>query len=84
MTHSGGKPHKVGYNGQQFEVRATGYPEGGESVIGWSNSSEGAWRMATAIRKAPSCLSSRVIDLHTMNDVSKPVAPVTPDKGAVT
>ena len=69
MTHSGGKHHKVGYDGQQFEVRATGYPESGESVIGWASTEDGAQRMAEAIRKAPSCVSARVIDLHTMTEV---------------
>lgn len=63
MTHSGGKPHNVGDKGQRYEVRATGYPkEGVKSVIGWSDDLDGAERMAAAIRKAPGCTSTTVVD----------------------
>ncbi len=62
MTHSGGKPHNVGDKGQQYEVRATGYPSDGENVIGWSATIEGAQRMMTAILKAPGCTSASIFD----------------------
>lgn len=62
MTHSGGKPHKVGDEGQRYEVRSTGYPKKAESVIGWCPELEGAERMAQAIRKAPGCTSTVIWD----------------------
>ncbi len=68
MTHSGGKPHNVGDKGQRYEVRATGYPKPEKSVIGWSESLEGADRMALAIRKAPGCISTEIFDRR--DDVS--------------
>lgn len=62
MTHSGGKPHKVGDQGQRYEVRATGYPKKGDNVVGWHVELEGADRMAAAIRKAPGCTSTTIYD----------------------
>lgn len=62
MTHSGGKPHAVGDRGQRYEVRATGYPKDEQSVIGWTDRGDGAARMASAIRKAPGCVSTEVFD----------------------
>lgn len=63
MTHSGGQPHtNVGDRGQRYEVRATGYPKAEKSVIGWSDTVEGADGMAGAIRHAPSCTSTEIFD----------------------
>lgn len=63
MTHSGGKPHtNIGDVGQRYEVRATGYPKDDESIIGWSSTLKGAEDMALAIRQAPRCLSTEIID----------------------
>jgi hypothetical protein len=62
MTHSGGKPHKVGDRGQCYEVRAAGYPKKELSVIGWSDSLDGASRMAAATRLAPGCLRTEIFD----------------------
>lgn len=63
MTHSGGQPHtNVGDRGQRYEVRASGYPKEGDSVIGWSDTLDGADKMAAAIRKAPSCTSTTIYD----------------------
>lgn len=63
MTHSGGKPHtNVGDRGQRYEVRATGYPKHGVSVIGWSDDLVGADKMAAAIRLAPGCTSTEIYD----------------------
>lgn len=75
MTHSGGKPHtNVGDRGQRFEVRATGYPKEGESVIGWSDTLDGADSMADSIRLAPSCTSTTIYDRAQGKDVApKPV-----------
>ena len=49
-------------DGQRYEVRATGYPKEVESVIGWSNDLHGAERMARAIRRAPGCTSTVIVD----------------------
>lgn len=62
MTHSGGKPHNVGDKGQRYEVRATGWPKDIESIVGWCPTSEGAERLAAAVKLAPSCVSVRIID----------------------
>lgn len=63
MTHSGGKPHtNIGDRGQRYEVRSTGYPKSGQSVVGWSSTLEGAVAMARAIRLHPSTTSTEVFD----------------------
>lgn len=63
MTHSGGKPHEnVGDRGQRYEVRATGWPQARESVIGWAWNLHGAERLASAAHKAPGCTSTEIID----------------------
>lgn len=62
MTHSGGKPHAVGDRGQRYEVRATGWPTAGESVIAWTDSKELADKRAESVLTAPSCTASRVVD----------------------
>jgi hypothetical protein len=63
MTHSGGKPHtNVGDRGQRYEVRAAGYPCDGVNVIGWATTLNGARGMAMAIRRAPGCTCTKIID----------------------
>lgn len=63
MTHSGGKPHtNVGDRGQRFEIRASGYPKEGKSVIGWCDTLGRASEMAAAIREAPGCTSTEIFD----------------------
>lgn len=62
MTHSGGKPHNVGDKGQQYEVRAIGYPTAGVNIIGWSKTIDGAKRRMEAILLAPRCTSAYVFD----------------------
>lgn len=63
MTHSGGLPHtNIGDRGQRYEVRATGYPKAGKSIIGWATDLEGAEEMASSIRLAPSCTSTEIFD----------------------
>jgi hypothetical protein len=72
MTHSGGQPHgNVGDRGQRYEVRSTGYPKAGENVIGWASTIEGASDMAQAIRKAPSCTSTSIVDRETGSEVRR-------------
>ena len=62
MTWGGGKPHAVGDRGQRYEVRATGYPRKERSVIGWTESLDGAERMMVGILKAPGCTSAEIFD----------------------
>jgi hypothetical protein len=65
VTHSGGKPHtNVGDRGQRYEVRMTGYGPNapGESVLGWSDTLDGARQMMKAILTAPSCTSASIFD----------------------
>lgn len=62
MTHSGGKPHNVGDNGQRYEVSASGYPKAEQSIIGWCPTLDGAHSMANAIRKAPGCFATEIFD----------------------
>lgn len=37
MTHSGGKPHKVGYNGQSHKITVHDADKGARRIIGWTN-----------------------------------------------
>jgi hypothetical protein len=62
VTHSGGRPHSVGDRGQRYEVRATGYPKAEMTVIGWCTDTDGAEKMASAIRQAPGCTSVEIYD----------------------
>jgi hypothetical protein len=63
MTHSGGKPHKVGDRAQRYEVQAHGYPEDKmDNVICWTDTPESAERIMTAILKAPGCNSAAIFD----------------------
>jgi len=62
MTHSGGKPHAVGDRGQRYEIRATGWPKEGKSVIGWWSKLDGADEMMASLLKAPSCTSVEIFD----------------------
>jgi hypothetical protein len=66
MTHSGGKPRS-----QRYEVRATEYPSGGTSVIGWTDDLDGADKVAAAIRLAPGCVSTEIFDRQENRPVIK-------------
>lgn len=55
----------TGDRGQRYEVSATGYPKEEESVIGWSDTLEGADQLAAAIRTAPGCTSTTILDRQT-------------------
>jgi hypothetical protein len=77
MTHSGGKPHNVGDKGQRYEILAHGYPKNElDNVIGWNDTLEGAEAMAAAIRKAPSCTSTKIFDRQENKMVIKRYAGV--------
>jgi hypothetical protein len=70
MTHSGGKPHtNVGDCGQRYEVRAVGYPNEGDNVIGWSDGEAAAYRTFSAILKAPGCTSATIFDREEQRNV---------------
>ncbi len=55
----------TGDRGQRYEVRAAGYPNGGENVIGWASLLPVANRMADSIFKAPNCTDAWVLDRQT-------------------
>lgn len=55
-------PEKLGDKGQRYEVRAIGYPEDGENVIGWATTRAAAAHMAASIGLAPECKSASVVD----------------------
>lgn len=70
MTHSGGKPHtNVGDRGQRYEVRATGYPQSEESVIGWTHTIDAAEKIRLPIRLAPGCTSTEIFDREEKRSV---------------
>jgi hypothetical protein len=75
MTHSGGQPHtNIGDRGQRYEVRSRGYPKPESSVIGWSDTLEGAHEIATTIRQAPGCTSTTIFDRTENKPVIKQYA----------
>ena len=63
MTHSGGKPHGVGYKDQQYEVRVFDEDEGKEIVVGWADSEASAKRWSKSINTRPGWKDGRYIDL---------------------
>ena len=63
MTHSGGKPHAVGYEGQQFEVRVFDEDQGEEIVVGWTDSETKAESWAQSLETRPTWTNGRFIDL---------------------
>lgn len=69
MTHSGGKPHRVGDQGQRFEVRATGWPADKETVVCWTATVEAAHSLMTSILKAPGCRRATIHDRQEKKDV---------------
>lgn len=50
--------------GQRYEVRMTGYGPNapGQSVLGWSNTLNGAHEMMKAILTSPGCTSATIFD----------------------
>lgn len=65
MTHSGGKPHQVGYKGQQYEVSIYDDDAKARRVFGWSNDPAKASEMALAAELRPSWNFAWVTNLHT-------------------
>ena len=63
MTHSGGKQHAVGYNGQQFEVSFFDLDQNRRRVLGWTNDSDAAKKMADGVEKHPIWTTPWVTDL---------------------
>ena len=68
MTINGGQPHAVGDKGQQFEVTFYDPGVGGRRVFGWSDTPEGAFRMASAIELHPSWSSAQIKDRRQARD----------------
>lgn len=63
MTWGGGRPHPVGDRGQRYEVRVTGYPEAGKTmVVGWTDDVDRAGAILTSILKAPGATSAEIFD----------------------
>lgn len=52
----------TGGKGQRYEISSTGYPVDEAMVMGWSDTLDGALKMAAAFRLAPGCLSTRIRD----------------------
>lgn len=63
MTHSGGKPHAVGYKGQRFEVCFFDPESNKRRVLGWTNDPEDAQQMAGWIEEHPDWESPWITDL---------------------
>ena len=54
MTINGGQPHAVGDKGQRYEVTYFDPQANCRKVLGWSDTAEGAQRMADGVEKHPS------------------------------
>lgn len=54
MTHSGGKPHAVGDQGQRWEVSFFDPATNARRVLCWTNDLEHAKRIASAVEAHPS------------------------------
>lgn len=65
MTFNGGKPHEVGYRGQQFEVSVFDEYARGRRVLGWASDSDTASKMATGAELRPSWSAAWVTDLFS-------------------
>lgn len=63
MTYDGGKPHIVGYQGQRYEVSIFDDNEKNRIVIGWTDDSEQARKMADSAELKPSWSFAWVTDL---------------------
>lgn len=72
MTHSGGKSHKVGDDGQRFEVSYFDPNDNIRKPCGWTNDAEVAGVMASSISGHPSWQSPYVTDRRPCGD-NKPV-----------
>jgi len=62
MTHSGGKPHAVGDLGQRYEVTYFDSAANARKVLGWSETADGAQRMADSIEAHPSWQFAQIRD----------------------
>lgn len=56
---------------KRYEVHAIGYPNEGDNVIGWAEHTKSAIQMASAIRKAPGCEQSSILDLKNKKIIAK-------------
>lgn len=65
MTHSGGKPHNVGDQGQRYEVSYFDLDTRQRKVFGWSNNLIGARVMCRSIRMHPAWEAPEIKDRKT-------------------
>ena len=75
MTHSGGKPHTVGDQGQRYEVSVYDEDKGERVVCGWSDDPEIARQMATSFAKRPGWSLEQILDRWAGRDFS--IRPIT-------
>lgn len=64
MTHSGGKSHRVGDEGQQYEITYYDPNDDERKVFGWTDSEDIARKMGNNIDKHPSWQYPQVTDRH--------------------
>ena len=64
MTINGGKPHAVGDRGQRYEVTFFNTATLKRQVLGWSETREGANRMADGINAHPAWEQPQIVDRH--------------------
>lgn len=64
MTHSGGKPHAVGDEGQRFEVTYYDPADDTRKIYGWTDNNDAACQMGNAIDRHPSWCWPHVTDRH--------------------
>lgn len=48
--------------GQRYEIRASGWPDDGDCVVGWTDDLERAEKIANSIEKEPDCLRTEIFD----------------------
>jgi hypothetical protein len=73
MTHSGGRLHNIGDQGQWFEVTYFDPVANVRKVFGWSDSVEGAQAMSKAIELHPSMEYGQLWD-RTIDPTGDPFA----------
>ena len=68
MTHSGGKPHRVGDMGQRYEVTFFDPEANRRKVLGWTVTAKDARRMADAVESHPSWQYPQIWDRKIESD----------------
>lgn len=55
-------PHCMGDKGQRYEIRATDWPEDGETPVAWTNDFTRAGEIMKSVRRHPACTDAKIID----------------------